>query len=101
MLCTKKSHPFQEGNKVKITTRLVMIACAIILAATGLFGISAALNSHSTGAQPEQVSNEAQACTSQTPVLVNGMPENGHYYWDEVEKTCLYLPPGYPPAPLP
>ena len=87
---------------MKITNRLVMIACAIILAATGMFGINAALNSHNaSGAQTEQVSDQARACTSQTPVLVNGVPEDGHYFWDAVEKTCLYLPPGDPPAPLP
>ena len=50
---------------------------------------------------PEQVSDEARACTSQTPVVVNGVPEDGHYLWDAAEKTCLYMPPGDPPAPLP
>lgn len=92
---------------MKITTKLTMIACAIVLVAVGIFAVMATQSTTSgtqvpepSGTQiPDKVSDEAQACTSQTPTLINGVPEDGYYFWNSWDKVCTYMAPGHVPPP--
>ncbi len=102
MLCTNfiSSQPFRKKVKaMKVTTKLTMIACAIILVAVGIFAVMASQSITSGVQVPEKVSDEAQACMSQIPTLINGVPEDGSYFWEAQHKICLYKPPGHVPPP--